>query len=64
MFLSGRTKYLAAGASVGLHSASYADGRADPEATDLMAAYLRERRRSERHASPHGAHRTEATSAG
>jgi membrane-bound ClpP family serine protease len=41
VFLSGRTKYMAAGAHVGLHSASYADGRADPEATELMAAYLR-----------------------
>ena len=41
VFLSGRVKYLASGASVGLHSASYADGRADPEATDLMARYLR-----------------------
>ncbi len=42
VFLSGRTKYLAAGAAVGLHSASFADGRADPEATRLMADYLRE----------------------
>ena len=42
VFLSGRVKYLATGASVGLHSASYADGRADPEATDLMARYLHE----------------------
>lgn len=42
VFLSGRTKYLGSGAAVGLHSASYADGRADPEATELMAAYLRE----------------------
>jgi len=40
VFLSGRTKYMGAGASIGLHSASYADGRADPEATELMAAYL------------------------
>ena len=40
VFLSGREKYLAAGANVGLHSASYADGRADPEATQLMAEYL------------------------
>lgn len=40
VFLSGRTKYLGAGASVGLHSASYADGRADPQATELMATYL------------------------
>jgi len=40
VFLSGRSKYMGAGASVGLHSASYADGRADPEATQLMAAYL------------------------
>ncbi len=42
VFLSGRTKYLGAGAAVGLHSASHADGRADPEATELMADYLRE----------------------
>lgn len=42
VFLSGSTKYLGAGAAVGLHSASYADGRADPEATELMAAYLRQ----------------------
>lgn len=42
VFLSGRVKYLATGASVGLHSASFADGRADPEATKLMARYLRE----------------------
>jgi hypothetical protein len=42
VFLSGHVKYMANGASVGLHSASYADGRADPEATDLMARYLRE----------------------
>jgi hypothetical protein len=41
VFLSGRVKYLAAGANVGLHSASFADGRADPEATEVMAAYLR-----------------------
>lgn len=41
VFLSGRVKYLATGASVGLHSASFADGRADPEATKLMADYLR-----------------------
>jgi hypothetical protein len=41
VFLSGRTKYMANGASVGLHSASFADGRADPEATAVMAAYLR-----------------------
>jgi membrane-bound ClpP family serine protease len=42
VFLSGRVKYMANGASVGLHSASYADGRADPEATELMARYLRD----------------------
>lgn len=42
VFLSGRTKYLGAGASIGLHMASYADGRPDPEATELMAAYLRQ----------------------
>lgn len=42
VFLSGRNKYLGAGAAVGLHSASFADGRADPEATQLMADYLRQ----------------------
>ena len=41
VFLSGRTKYLGAGANVGLHAASTADGRADPDATAVMAAYLR-----------------------
>jgi hypothetical protein len=41
VFLSGRTKYMASGAAVGLHAASFADGRADPEATEVMAAYLR-----------------------
>lgn len=40
VFLSGHTRYLGAGASVGLHSASFADGRTDPEATQVMAAYL------------------------
>jgi hypothetical protein len=40
VFLSGSTKYMGSDAAVGLHSASYADGRADPEATRLMAAYL------------------------
>lgn len=40
-FLSGRVKYLGTGGAVGLHSASFADGRADPEATEIMAAYLR-----------------------
>jgi hypothetical protein len=40
VFLSGRSKYLGAGATIGLHSASTADGRVDPEATALMAAYL------------------------
>ncbi len=42
VFLSGHTKYLGRGAAVGLHSAAYADGRADPEATAIMADYLRE----------------------
>ena len=42
VFLSGRNKYLGSGAAVGLHAASYADGRADPEATELMADYLRQ----------------------
>jgi membrane-bound ClpP family serine protease len=41
VFLSGRSKYVGAGAVIGLHSASYADGRADPEATQVMADYLR-----------------------
>jgi hypothetical protein len=40
VFLSGRARYLGAGATVGLHAASY-NGRADPEATALMADYLR-----------------------
>lgn len=42
VFLSGARKYLGAGAAIGLHSASYADGSAAPEATQLMAAYLRQ----------------------
>jgi hypothetical protein len=42
VFLSGRTRYVGDGAVVGLHSASFADGRADPEATAVMADYLRE----------------------
>ncbi len=42
VFLSGHMRYLGSGASVGLHSASYADGRADPEATQVMAAYLQQ----------------------
>jgi membrane-bound ClpP family serine protease len=41
VFLSGRSKYVGAGAVIGLHSASYADGRSDPEATQVMADYLR-----------------------
>jgi hypothetical protein len=41
VFLSGRTKYMGRGAHVGLHAASYLDGRADAEATTLMASYLR-----------------------
>jgi hypothetical protein len=40
VFLSGRTKYMGRGAYVGLHSASYMDGRADAEATSVMASYL------------------------
>jgi membrane-bound ClpP family serine protease len=40
VFLSGRTKYMGKGAAVGLHSASFVDGTADPEATEIMAAYL------------------------
>jgi hypothetical protein len=42
VFLSGRTKYLGSGGAIGLHMASYADGRPDPEATELMADYLRQ----------------------
>ena len=41
VFLSGRVKYMGAGSNVGLHSASYPDGRASREGTDLMAGYLR-----------------------
>ena len=41
VFLSGRTRYVGAGAVIGLHSASYADGRVDPAATAVMADYLR-----------------------
>ncbi len=40
VFLSGRTKYMGRGAHVGLHAASYLDGRADAEATIVMATYL------------------------
>ena len=40
VFLSGRNKYVGPGAAIGLHSASTADGRSDPEATELMAKYL------------------------
>jgi hypothetical protein len=40
VFLSGRNKYVGPGAEIGLHSASTADGRSDPEATALMARYL------------------------
>jgi hypothetical protein len=40
VFLSGANRYLGAGAEIGLHSASFVDGRADPEATALMASYL------------------------
>jgi hypothetical protein len=42
VFLSGRVKYMGDGAAIGLHSASFADGRTDPEATEIMAAYLRQ----------------------
>jgi len=41
VFLSGATRYIGSGAQIGLHSASYADGRMDPEATAVMADYLR-----------------------
>ena len=41
IFLSGRTKFVGAGAQIGLHMASYADGRSDPEATQVMSEYLR-----------------------
>ncbi len=40
VFLAGRTKHMGSGAEVGLHSASFEDGRADPEATGMMAGYL------------------------
>jgi hypothetical protein len=40
IFLAGRSKYMGKGAKVGLHSASFLDGEMDPEATDVMAAYL------------------------
>jgi hypothetical protein len=42
VFLAGRTKYMGRGAKVGLHSATFVDGQADPEATGVMAAYLAE----------------------
>jgi hypothetical protein len=42
IFLAGRAKFMGRGAKVGLHSASFIDGQADPEATDVMAAYLAE----------------------
>jgi len=42
VFLSGRTKYMGRGAHVGLHAASYLDGRADAQATTMMASYLRQ----------------------
>jgi hypothetical protein len=40
VFLAGRTKQMGEGAAVGLHSASFEDGRADPLATGIMAGYL------------------------
>jgi hypothetical protein len=40
VFLAGRTKSMGDGAAVGLHSASFEDGRADPLATGIMAGYL------------------------
>jgi hypothetical protein len=40
VYLAGRNKYLGSGGAIGLHSASSADGRADAEATAIMAEYL------------------------
>lgn len=40
VFLSGRTKFMGKGAEVGLHSAYSLDGRASPQATQVMASYL------------------------
>jgi hypothetical protein len=40
VFLSGRTRYLGNGASVGLHSAANDGGRADANGTNFMARYL------------------------
>jgi hypothetical protein len=40
VFLAGRTKSMGEGSAVGLHSASLANGQADPMATKIMAAYL------------------------
>jgi hypothetical protein len=40
VFLSGRTKFMGKGASVGLHSAFNLDGKVDKQATQIMASYL------------------------
>jgi hypothetical protein len=42
VFLAGRTKHMGRGAAVGLHAASFENGVADPQATSIMAGYLRE----------------------
>jgi hypothetical protein len=42
VFLAGRTKHMGRGAAVGLHAASFENGVADPEATSIMAGYLRQ----------------------
>jgi hypothetical protein len=42
IFLAGRTKHMGPGAAVGLHAASFENGVADPQATSIMAGYLRQ----------------------
>jgi hypothetical protein len=42
VFLAGRTKHMGRGAAVGLHAASFENGVADPQATSIMAGYLRQ----------------------
>jgi len=42
IFLAGRTKHMGRGAAVGLHAASFENGVADPQATSIMAGYLRQ----------------------
>lgn len=42
IFLSGRTRYIASGAKLGLHSASNLDGSHSAEGTAIMGRYLRQ----------------------